>query len=135
MEVFRGSTKKLNGYKSDRDIQLLVPSSERHEDFIFWLKAGDTPLSALNGNEINYFLVVETVFDTFVSAYGYGLSALLKRSQIGARTIEGAGGIGYKRRRSTDTWESAHSLVLQARRELQEAHSIHLGFKTPKPQI
>jgi hypothetical protein len=133
MEVFRGSTKKLNGYKSDGDIQLLVPSSERHGEFIFWLKAGDTPLSASNGNEINYFLVVETVFDTFVSAYGYGLSALLKKSQIGAGTIEGVSGIGYKRRRSTNTWGLL--IVLCCRRGGSYKKHIHPDFKTPEPQI
>lgn len=50
MQVYRGQTKCIHGYKSNGDIQLLIPSSERHDDHVFWLKAGDTPLSALNGN-------------------------------------------------------------------------------------
>jgi len=55
-----------------------------------------------------------------------GLSALLQKSQRGARNIEDLRGRGYKRRQSTSMLESAYDLAVQVQTELREAHAFRL---------
>ena len=43
MQVYRGQTAHIYGYKSNGDIHLLVPPSEQDHDHIFRLKAVDNP--------------------------------------------------------------------------------------------
>jgi len=50
MQVYRGQTELIYGYKSNGDIHLLIPPSERDGDHVFRLKAGDTPFPTLNRN-------------------------------------------------------------------------------------
>jgi hypothetical protein len=120
MEVVRGQTRRLFGYRSEGDIQLTIPLSEKDEDHIFRLKAGETLIES----EFDDFLVAETVFDTFLSAYANGLSALFTRSYRGSPTINTPEGSGFRRRKSTAIWEVAHQLAVQAQTELREATTI-----------
>ena len=86
MEVYRGETNTFCGFRGDPDHFLIIPTSEKAEEFLLYFKLGNQPFLCLLNEQ-----VVETVLDTFATSYIYALIAVIekvKKNNLGEDVLQ-----------------------------------------------
>src|SRR5204863_928800 len=71
-------------------------------------------------------VIIEVIFDTFLPSYISGIEAHQMFSRRRARVQQTEFGIGYRRRRSVDTWDRVHHLARMALETFRDAHHARM---------
>ncbi len=97
------------GVPYDGGYRISLPDAERAVDYLAKLK-----------------VVVEIIFDTFLTSYVEGIAAQKARSERHQRNWEDQLGRGFLRRKSNSFWEFAESEAVEAQTKLHAAHRYRL---------